>query len=77
MSKVTSQSEDRAAKLELRTLPPSPLTAFWQDPASLDLAPGSWRSGSLRTFMRRWALCELRTAGMLWGKGVWWRRSLI
>lgn len=61
--------------LEPRTLgSPSPLTAFLgQDPASLDLAPGSWRSGSLsQNIHARWALCRAQTAGMLWGKGVWW-----
>lgn len=49
-------------RLEPRTLGSlSPLTAFLgQVPASLDLAPGSWRSGSLRTFMPGGFSVELR-----------------
>lgn len=61
-------------RLEPRTLgSPSPLTAFLgQDPASLDLAPGSWRSGSLRTFMRGGLSVELRLQACCGGKGLWW-----
>ena len=60
-------------RLEPRTLgSPSPLTAFLgQVHASLDLAPGSWRSGSLRTFMPGGFSVELRLQECCGGNKVW------
>lgn len=66
-------------RLEPRTLgSPSPLTAFLgQVPASLYLAPGSWRSGSLRTFMPGGFSVELRLQARRGGRGSGGRRSLV